>query len=698
MPRAARPVSVDLKRLDKLLAPASVAVIGASRRIGSLGFDTVEMLLRGGFAGDVYPVNPSYETILGLPCYPDLNSIEKPVDLAVLCIAAKRLEDYVERAINARAGALVITANAVVEKDTSPTLAARLAQRCADAGIPVCGHNAMGFYNNDRNLRVCGFSAPDEGVRGNIAFITQSGSVFSTLAHNDPQLKFNLAITTGCETVTTVADYMLYALDQPTTRVIGLYLETVRKPELFTAALKQAALQGVPIVAMKVGRSKLGAKFALSHSGGLAGDDDALQAVFDRYGVIRTKSLDEMVNTMLLHNYCATVPPGGLVVIADSGGERNLVADEAEHVGIAFAQLSPSTMDALAAVQEVGQEAANPLDPWGTGLEFERIFGESMAIMMADDNAALGVMSQDLRDGYFLTNGCLEAIDIARAQTDKPLAFMTNFSGTRRSATTKALNDRAIPVMSGTRDALHAVRNFLNYRDYTYLPGKASLPETIKDIDLAQVSGVLQEYDALRLLAGAGIPTVTTYAIRSANELDLIAAQLTYPVVLKTAERGVLHKSDVGGVVLAIDNYGVLLKAYRRISDRLGPLALIQPMMRGGCELILGMKTDDAFGALVIVGAGGTLAEYLKDSFTIMPDAPEQEVVNKIERLRVYPILQGVRGTQPIKLDLLIDTILRFTSLTQVLAGVVQEIDINPLHVSAQGVIALDALVIAKDS
>lgn len=683
-------------KLDTLLAPVSIAVVGASTKSGSLGHDTVEMMLRAGFKGEIFPINPRYDNILGLTCFPNLDAIGKTVDLTVICVAAKRVEEQVQAAIAAGSRALVITANAILENDGIPCLADRIVMLCSEAHIPVCGHNAMGFYNNDVDLRVCGFSAPDEGKRGNIAFITQSGSVFSTLAHNDPQLKFNLAITTGCETVTALADYAYYALEQPGTKVIGLYLETIRKPLLFLGALKEAAQKQIPVVAMKVGRSKLGAQFALSHSGGMAGDDDALQAVFDRYGVIRTKSLDELANTLLLHSRYSGIPAGGLVAIADSGGERNLLADEAEHVGIEFAQLSENTMTKLAKIQEYGQEAANPLDPWGTGLGFEHIFGESMAVMMADDNAAIGVLSQDLRDGYFLTNGCLEAIDIALAKTNKPLAFMTNFSGTRRSETTNALTSRGVPVMSGTRDALHAVKNFLNYRDYEYRLEHKPDSLDIGGGEFFACGAVLQEYDALTLLARAGIPTVTSHAITNRSELELVANQLGYPVVLKTAAHGILHKSDVGGVVLNISDFDSLTSAYDRMSVQLGSEALLQPMIPKDRELIVGMKTDDTFGALVIVGAGGTLAEYIKDSFTILPDAPSEEICRKIERLRVYPILKGVRGAGAVDLDRLVDTIMKFGRLCQSLVGVVQEIDINPLHVSPDRVLALDALIIGK--
>lgn len=684
--------------LQPLLAPASVAIVGASSKTGSLGYDAVEMIVRGGFTGNIHPVNPRYDSVLGLPCYPSLTAIEQPVDLAVLCVAARRLEEQVGAAVDAGARALIVTANAILEDDRTPCLADRIGQRCIKAGIPVCGHNAMGYYNNDIDLRACGFSAPDEGVRGNIALISQSGSIFSTLAHNDPQLKFNLAITTGCELVTTTAEYMFYALEQPSTRVIGLYLESIRKPDLFIEAVKTAARKRIPVVAMKAGRSALGARFALSHSGGMAGDDDALQAVFDRYGVIRTSSLDELANTLLLASRYAEVPRGGLVAIADSGGERNLLADEAEHVGIGFAGLSEATLQALAAIQEFGQEAANPLDPWGTGIDFERIFGQSLAIMMADDDAAIGVISQDLRDGYFLTEGCLQAIDIARTTTDKPLAIITNFSGTRRSDSTKALSERGVPVMSGTRDALHAVKNWLSYRDYEYIDG--GFTGTLPTVDTSALSdgGVVQEQDALALLASAGVPTVASYLIDDRAGLERIAGKLDYPVVLKTAAPGILHKTEVGGVVLNITDVDALLAAYDDLCLRLGTAALIQPMIAKDRELILGMKTDDTFGPLVVVGAGGTLAEYLQDSFTLLPDAPREEVVEKLQRLRVYPILQGVRGAQAIDFDALVVTILNFARLCRAVAGFVAEIDINPLHVGTDRILALDALIIGHTS
>jgi acyl-CoA synthetase (NDP forming) len=679
--------------LKPLLAPASIAIVGASNKPGSLGYDAVEMTVRGGFRGDIYPVNPRYDSILGLPCHRDHAGIGKPVDLVLICVAAKRVEDQVEAAISAGARALIVTANAIIEGEQAPLLADRLRARCEQAGIPLCGHNTMGFYNNDIDLRACGFAAPDEGVRGNITLISQSGSVFSTLAHNDPQLTFNLAITTGCETVTSAEEYMLYALEQPSTRVVGLYLETIRKPCLFIRALQKAADNRIPVVALKVGRSDLGARFALSHSGGLAGDDDALQAVFDRYGVIRTKTLDEMANTLLLVTRYPTVPAGGLVAIADSGGERNLLADEADHVGIGFARLSDASMEKLAALQDFGQEAANPLDPWGTGIDFERVFGESMATMLGDDNAAIGLFSQDLRDGYFLTEGCLEAVDIARNTSSKPLAFLTNFSGTRRARTTATLSEKGVPVLSGTREGLHALKNLLEFRDFSYRPGNPAGADL--RIDASMTDGeVLQEHGALALLAQAGIPTVTSCLINNRAELEQAEAGFEYPLVLKTAVAGILHKTDAGGVVLDIANKQALYAAYSDMSTRLGARALVQPMVNKDRELLLGMKTDATFGPLVIVGAGGTLAEYFRDRAMLLPDAPEAEIIEKIRRLKIHRVLQGVRGARSVDLDALAAAVSSFARFCGAVSGSISEIDINPLHVGPDGVLALDALII----
>ncbi|WP_176461784.1 acetate--CoA ligase family protein [Anaeromicrobium sediminis] len=683
--------------LKSLLAPKSVALIGASNKEGSLGHDMVRMINNGGFKGEVYPINPRYESVCGLKCYPSLESIGKPVDVAALCVAAKRVEGQVQNAIDSGVKSLVVFANCVVENDTTPSLEDKLIKMCNDANIPLLGHNAMGYYNNDIDLRVCGFEAPDEGVKGNISLISQSGSVFSTLGHNDPQLKFNLMVATGTGQVTSLSDYMIYAIEQETTKVLGVYMESIRKPERFIEALELAKEKRIPIVAMKVGKSELGAEFAKSHSGGLAGDDDAIQAVFDHYGVVRAESFDEMANTLLLFSHYEEIPKGGLVAIADSGGERNLLADDAEVVGIEYAKLSDKTMEELQEIQEFGQEASNPLDPWGTGIDFDKIFGDSLVTMMKDDNAAIGIISQDLRDDYFLSEGCIEALSHTRENTSKPLAFLTNYSGSRRGMYTQRLNEIGVPVLVGTQPALKAIKSFLEFRDFQY--GNSQ----VKELDLSEESKklleeneVLQESDSMKVLDELGFPVAKAHLINSVDELKEKKELFEYPVVLKTAAEGILHKADVGGVVLNIENYESLEKYYVDMSSRLGNPSVVAPMVSFDVEIILGMKTDATFGPLVVVGAGGIYTELLNDKIVLLPNTSREEIVSKLKTLKTYKLFTGYRGTKEVNMGRLVDTIKNFCEIVSYLSSWAKEIDINPVALSGDKITALDALIICK--
>lgn len=677
------------------MAPASVAIVGASNKEGSLGYDTVRMIKKSGYKGEVYPINPKYDEILGYKVYGDLESIGKPMDTVVLCIAARRVEDQVEMAINSGAKSLVIFANCVVEGDTSPKLEDRIMAKCAEAGIPLMGHNSMGYYNNDIDLRVCGFEAPDEGTRGNIAFISQSGSVFSTIGHNEPQLKFNIMVAAGTGQITSLSDYMIYALEQPTTKVLAVYMESVRKPENFRKALQLAAEKRIPLVAMKVGKSVLGAEFAQSHTGGLAGDDDAIQTIFDEYGVIRVNSLAEMANSLLLFSFYPEIHQGGLVAIADSGGERNLLADVAEEVGLEFAQLSDKTMEKLSALQEYGQDAANPLDPWGTGIDFENIFGDSFGVMLKDDNSAIGLMSQDLRDGYYLSEGLVEALIKGKEQSGKPVVFMTNFSGTRRTELTQRINQIPAPVLMETAPALRAVKNYLGFRDFKY-DSKYNNRIELDDEDRMTLksSKVLQEKQSLDLLGKLGFPVNKSYLVSSREELSKLEEELSYPLVLKTAVEGILHKADVGGVLLGIANFEDLQKEYLKMSSRLGNPCVITKMVDFEQELIFGMKTDTTFGPLIVVGAGGIFTELIKDRFIILPTTSRDLIRRKLQELKTYKLLTGFRGSKPVDIEKLLDSIEVFQGIISTLSPYVKEIDINPVALNGSEIIALDALII----
>lgn len=686
--------------LDSLLSPNSIALLGASNREGSLGYDMMQMIKQGNYKGEVYPINPGYDEILGYKAYKNFEEIGKPVDMAVLSLAAHRVEEQVDLAIENGIKSLTIFANCVLEEEDKEAykLADRIIDKCEKAGIPLLGHNAMGYYNNDIGLRICGFIAPDANVKGNISLISQSGSVFSTIGHNEPQLKFNLMVATGTGEVTSLSDYMLYALNMKTTKVLGVYMESVRKPEKFIEALKIARDKRIPVVLMKVGKSELGAEFAKSHTGGLAGDDDSIQAIYDHYGVIRANNLQEMANLLALFSYFPYIPKGGLVGIADSGGERNLLADIAEEVGIKFAELSDETMKLLNQRQEYGQDADNPLDPWGTGIDFEKIFGDSMEIMLNDDNSALGIISQDLRDGYYLSEGCIKALEQGYRKTGKPVAFLTNLGGTRRSELTKYINNSILaPVLSGTDDGLRAIKKYFEFRDFNYKSkNREKLDINKSKIEILKNKRELSEVESLDILKEFNIPVLDLIELTNLEDLRNNKKSIKYPVVLKTSEEGILHKADVGGVILNINSYDDLEHEYLDMSKRLGEKAIVVPMFKMESEFIIGMKKDPIFGPIIVVGAGGNLTELLKDKIVITPYASKQEIRDKLSTLKTFDLLNGFRGRSLVDLDKFIDIIDMFCNMVITLSEYIEEVDVNPIAINGDEIYALDALIITK--
>jgi acyl-CoA synthetase (NDP forming) len=700
---AAMAFSLDGRRLAPLLNPRSIAFVGASVRPNAPGNDMMRMIRRGGFSGLVHAVNPGHREIEGYPCVPGLADLPAAPDLVVLSVRNERLEESLGGAIARGARAAVVFASGILPGERDDPLARRLARAAAEAAVPVCGPNCMGFYNDLDRVWVCGFPSPRQPAPGGIAFIAHSGSVFGALAHNDPRLRFALAVSPGGEATATVADYIAYAVERPEVRVVGLFIETARDPERFALALEQAAERGVPVVALKVGRTAAAAAAALTHTGALAGSDLAYDALFDRYGVVRVETLDELAATLLLLSTGRRVGRGGLVAIGDSGGERELLIDLADRAGVPFAAISNETRASIAARLEPGLEAANPLDAWGTGADFVATFTNGLGDLLADPEAALGLFTADIRDGYYLHRGFADAALAAACESDKILAVATNYTQVRHDALALELTLAGIPVLDGTANALAAVRGALSYRDFRARPDDPPpMPPAARAADrqaararLREATGPLDEAASLSLLEAWGVPAIPHVVVESPAEARLAGAKLGYPVACKTATSGILHKSDDGGVRLDLANDEALLEAYRDLAGRLGPRALIAPMAKRGVELSLGMIRDPQFGPIVVVGAGGVLIELIDDRRAALAPFGRATACRLLDRLKIRRLLDGYRRVAAVDIDSLADIVALFSVLAVDLADLVAEIDINPLF-AGRDIVALDALVIAQ--
>ncbi len=674
--------------------------MGASQAANAAGNDMVLELEVSRFPGRIYPVNPRYTEVEGHRCHPDLRDLPEVPDLAVLGIGNDRLEEQVATAIELGVGGLVIPGSALSPGDDEhSSLRERIRTMALAADLPIVGANCMGFYNVEQWVRAFPFHRPYELQEGGVTLLAQSGSVLTALLWNNQKLRFNLAVSPGQELVTTLSDYMDYALEQDSTRVIALFVESVRSPEKFVAALRKAAERGVPVVALKAGRSPEAATLALSHSGAIAGDDAAYRTLFERYGVLAVRSLDELAATALLLSDTRRPAAGGLATIHDSGGERELLLDLAADVGVPFARIGPETRATLGEHLEHGLEAINPLDAWGTGRDYQAIFEHCWQALLDDDDTAIGVFVADLTSGFYLHESFARICRRVHRRTRKPVAMMTNHLGTDSQDLARRMTDLGIPVVDGTLDGLLAVKHVLAYRDFTVRPAVASptRPDPAVTARWRERLGrpdILGEEEGLDLLADYGVPVVAHRVVDDADAAVAAAEDLGWPVVLKTATPGIWHKSDVGGVALNLGDEAHLRAAYADLAGRLGPRVLLEPMVLPQVEMALGVVRDPQFGSMVLVAGGGVFIEVLGDrQLGMVPiDVPIAE--RMIGKLAVAPVLAGVRGRPGADRASVTRALVALSDLAADLGDLVGELDVNPLAVGVDGCVALDALVV----
>jgi acyl-CoA synthetase (NDP forming) len=688
------------RRLTPLLAPQSIALVGASPKYDSVGNGMIRGVREGAFGGRLYLVNPNYREIGGLPSYPSLAALPETVDHVVLGVANARLEAQLAEAIRHGARAATIFASCYLPDDGDPPLTLRLAAMARDAGLQICGGNGMGFYNLEHGLRVCGFPPPSWLAHGAIAFISHSGSAFSGLCHTDRRFRYSLAVSAGQELTTTVADYLDFALDMPSTRVVGLFLETVRDPAGFVAALEKANARDIPIVAVKVGRTAESAALALSHSGALAGNHAAYQAVFDRYGVIEVDDLDSLANCLLLFAQPRRVGKGGLATMHDSGGLRELALDLAVAHDVRYARIGEGTRQTLASRLEYGLEPTNPLDAWGTGHDYENIFSDCLQALIDDPATAIAVLCAETRSGFTLHESYAQIVRTVSARSEKPVLMANNFATIGNDDLAVRCTQAGTPVLIGLGPLMTAVGAAFDYRDFRARPAAsaAAAPAGARARWTARLQrgDTLDEAESLTLFADYGMPTLPHRIVESAAAAAAAARELGYPVVLKTAMPSILHKSDVQGVVLDLPDSAALRLAYDDLARRLGLRVLVMPMAGKGIELAFGAIDDPQFGPIVMLGAGGVLIEAMNDRRFALPPFDAGVARRLIDRLRARPLLDGKRGMPPANIDALADAFARFSVMATDLAGLFREIDVNPLLCGAGGCVALDALVVAK--
>jgi acyl-CoA synthetase (NDP forming) len=695
--------TIKESRLKPLLQPQSIAVIGASERPGSVGRRTVENLLHGGYDGRLYTVNPGHESVLDVPCFPALDALPETVEHVVLTLGDANVEAGLDATIAHGAKAATMMSSLVLADDQPPLLKERVTRKIEQSGLIVCGANGMGFYNFADGIWVCGFDTRSNHPRGgNVTLISHSGAGMSGIIDCEERIDFNLAVSTGQELSVTMDQYMDWALDQPETRVIGLFMETARRPDGLTAAFAKANRKGIPVVVLKVGRTEFSARLTVSHSGAIAGRDDAYQAVFDRYGVQRVRDMDELATTLMMFAQPHPVAAGKLVSIHDSGGERQLLIDIADEMQVPLAALAPTTVSRLEQLLDPGLPPVNPLDAWGAGgPNADVIMQDCLAALMTDPDAAIGAVVHDRAPHGALYEEYFEYMRAGHAASGKPVFLVSNRQGSGGDPAAVAVTREGFPVLDGLRSFLAGARCLLEYRDFRTRPAVQVAPSESAIVSKWRPrltrGDILEEYDAGQLLRDFGFPMNPARLVEDQASLATAANELGFPLALKTAEAGILHKTDSGGVHLNLETAEQLEIAYADLAQRLGPKAMVASMVSlTGVEMVLGLVRDDQFGPLVMLGFGGINVEAIRDVVYALPPFDRNTVRRLLDSLRLRPLLDGLRDRPAVDVEALCAAAERFSVLAAALGDVIDEIDINPIIVHPAGCVAVDALVVGR--
>jgi len=702
--------------LEALFLPRSVAVIGATDRAGTVGRSVISNLLESKSPIRVYAVNPSHGEVLGLKTYKHIGDIVGGVDLAVVVTPAQTVPRIIGECVDAGVkSAVVISAGFREQGHTGALLEEEIQKHLQRGSLRLIGPNCMGFMNPTIGLNAT--FAKSMPQKGSVAFLSQSGALLTSILDwsKREQVGFSAIVSTGSMLDVGWGDLIYHFGDDPHTKSILLYMESVGAARSFLSAAREIALSK-PIIVIKAGRSEAASRAAASHTGALTGSDDVLEAAFRRCGVLRVQSLADLF--YMAETLSKQPRPRGprLTIVTNAGGPGVLATDSLIATGGELTVLSPESLQQMDGFLSPHWSHSNPVDVLADA-DAER-FVKAVDIA-SKDPASDGLLAIIAPQGLADPTQVAERMrPLAHASTKPLLASWMGGDGV--TAGTAILNAAGIPTFSYPDTAARA---FTYMWRYTYnLRGLYETPalvegssvssearlKVMETVQRVRASGrtMLNEFEAKQLLACYGIPVVETRAAEDEEQAVACAAQIGYPVVLKLLSNTIAHKTDVDGVRLRLQSAEQVRSAYRAIQSSVAEKAgaehfagvTVQPMVkRDGYELILGSTVDAQFGPVILFGSGGVMVEVYRDRALALPPLNTTLAQRLMEQTKLYSALLGVRGRKPINLTALEGLLVRFSQLVMEQPWI-KEIDINPLLATPEQLLALDARVVVHDS
>ena len=688
--------------IRRMLQPASIAVVGATPR-PQYGGRFLRSVFQSKDKVRVYPVNPRYEEILGVPCYPALSELPETPDLVGVIVPYHQVLPVLKQSADAGAGAAIVVSAGFAERGNEDRnrLQDEIGHFAATTGLRVCGPNCLGVANVTHGIWPSSH-APDPNLQpGPVALVSQSGATaFGPLTTRAAALGLGYShiISTGNEADLESSDFIDYLLDEPHVRVVACFIEGLKDGRKFLDAARKALRLNKKIVLIKVGRSDVGAKAARSHTAALTGSDQVHNAVFHQSGVTRCDDYADLIQTAHLLAYAPPPTAKGVAVVSHSGGISSLIADHLGDAGIPLPPLTDTATDGINDILGGFGWAANPADI--TGVASRKEFADVLALLEKEPHAGALLIA---------TAGTPSQAEIVlnlKAKSPKPIVFLST-GGDNTNEGLAILRDAHLPVFTSPSRAAKSLASFFRYhqRRQKFLQTKTpSSPPTIKTPpSLPTGPTTLTEHPTKKLLSHWGIPFTNEAQTHRLEEALEAANTIGYPVALKLESPTIPHKTEAGAVRLNVANETQLRQAYDEIianslkfaRQSKGAPVLVQEMVKGGVETIAGISQDPQFGPILLFGIGGVFVEVYKDVSMRACPITESDAYEMIEEVRGLPLLQGFRGTPESDIDALADALLSLSQMAVDLSHRNPELDVNPLIVlpKGQGIKAADALL-----
>ncbi|KPQ07090.1 MAG: hypothetical protein HLUCCA12_06955 [Rhodobacteraceae bacterium HLUCCA12] len=691
-------VSAHRAPLEALFNPRAVAVIGASEAPGSVGRDVVETLAAKGYGGRILPVNPKYDTLLGLPCFAHVFDLPQGVDLAAIAVPARAVPDAVRAVGAAGIPFAVVFASGFSETGTQGTaLQKEILAVARRARVRLIGPNCQGLMNVAGGIHV-GFGPAyrQDYRRGAVSVVSQSGAFGNSILMglDGEGVGTRHYISTGNEAMTGALDVMAGMLEDGETRVIAAYVEGLRDPFQLRAVAARARERDVPLVLWKVGRSPVGARAAASHTASLAGDDRLYRAAFGQLGIVEVDDIGEMADCVRALESGRRASGPRMAVVTVSGGAGVAMADRAAELGLDLPALHPATVTALQKILPDFASVANPLDVTAGAVMNAESLVAALDCVVRDPGVDMLALSFAAASGAS-ARAIAEALDrLASENPTLPIAIAWNAPRAGNEDAFARIEAAGLPIYATPARAVRGLAAIWQGRGPVAAIATPRPRTTVP-------ARLLNEVAAKAHLDGSGIRIPTEAVAHSADEAAALATRIGYPVVMKLLSSRLAHKSDVGGVRLGLDDEAAVRAAFDALAALPGRLdlpdegVLVQEQIAGGIEVILGARRDPGFGPVVMVGAGGILAEVLDDVAIRLAPVSLPEARAMIAETRVSRLLDGLRGRAPGDAEALAQAIARLSRQIADPAAPAAEIEINPLFVQppGQGVIAGDCVV-----